>query len=541
MPSAARVLLVVLISLVAAAPARAGDYVTWSCKNGANQPASTAGWASTDGLGFGGQITNGCASGGDLGVNFAGNGDRYTGGQLDTWTYRAPAGTTLGPVTIDRGWGVTQNGADDGYASAAIVLYSGGLSYSGNNAENCQAYYGAAQCYMTDGAITIGGGGDNTFSFQAGCLGNADVKCTNSTLGRAGYFLHRARITLTDPTPPVGSSLSGSATSGTPLKGTQDVGFSATDVGSGVWAAQVTIDDTVVSPLQTFAGNLATCTANGNTAGFDAPVPCATSVTPSIRFDTTAVANGTHTLRVKIWDAAGNATQLATVPITTANPVVAPTAPLGPANGTSGDLASGKIVPKDKSSTVNGSVGHTVKLTGHLVDGSGRPIAGAIVDIREAVALPGAPTALTGTVKTNAQGGYAYVFKAKSSRTITLAYATHVGSTDYVSQAAVKLKAKAGITLRLSRSGVRVGGLVAFTGKVTVDPFPAGGSRVLVEAKTGNHWVLAGAEKTKKDGTFTYRHHFGRRGTFKFRARVLAASDLAARPASSASKTLRVR
>jgi hypothetical protein len=97
---------------------------------------------------------------------------------------------------------------------------------------------------------------------------------------------------------------------------------------------------------------------------------------------------------------------------------------------------------------------------------------------------------------------------------------------------------KAKVTFKLSRSKLRRGGTVKFSGAVT--PAPATGSHVVLEAHKGKRWITAAIVKTREGGAFKWSHRFTHRGTLHLRARLLDASPTVA-VGFSTTRTMKVQ
>jgi hypothetical protein len=104
--------------------------------------------------------------------------------------------------------------------------------------------------------------------------------------------------------------------------------------------------------------------------------------------------------------------------------------------------------------------------------------------------------------------------------------------------AAPVVRAAPKVTFSLSKTKLRRGGTVKFTGTIT--PAPAVGIRVILEAHKGKRWVTAAVVKTRQGGTFKWSHRFTHRGTLHLRARLLD-GDATVAPGFSKTKKMVVR
>jgi len=134
--------------------------------------------------------------------------------------------------------------------------------------------------------------------------------------------LHWADITLRNLGLPSASGPSGPLVSGNVLSGGEDVAFTASETGSGIYAAHFIVDgrDRGAQPLDSNGGR---CIDHGQTTdgtrGFLYASPCRTSVNASLRFDTTTVADGVHSLQITVEDAAGDTATVYTGRMTVRN------------------------------------------------------------------------------------------------------------------------------------------------------------------------------------------------------------------------------
>ena len=134
--------------------------------------------------------------------------------------------------------------------------------------------------------------------------------------------LTAATLLLDDSTTPSVSNLAGTLVSGTPLRGTAEVSFTAQDSGPGVYSGWLIIDGqtrpaTVLNSNNGWCQNLGQ-TSNG-TRSFAHPDPCPQSTSASLTLDTTGFSDGQHTLKIMVDDAAGDTTTAYNATITTNN------------------------------------------------------------------------------------------------------------------------------------------------------------------------------------------------------------------------------
>ena len=149
-----------------------------------------------------------------------------------------------------------------------------------------------------------------TSSCFSGFTGNV---CGNGFGDPSGYavawYLYAADLVLEQTEGPSARNVSGPLATESPVDGTSDVIFSATDPGSGMYQAVFTVDGHVVQET-VINENGGHCRNVGQTTdGLPAFLylqPCLKSLTADVGFDSTRVGNGPHHLVVSVSDAAGN-------------------------------------------------------------------------------------------------------------------------------------------------------------------------------------------------------------------------------------------
>src|SRR6202043_398976 len=131
-----------------------------------------------------------------------------------------------------------------------------------------------------------------------------------------------ADFTLEQTSGPTAGNVGGDLASASAVNGTSDVTFSASDPGSGVYEAVLSIDGHVLQNT-VLNENGGRCKNVGQTTdglpAFLYVQPCPASVSAAVGFDTTKVSDGAHHLVVSVIDAAGNAAPVLDRTITVAN------------------------------------------------------------------------------------------------------------------------------------------------------------------------------------------------------------------------------
>jgi hypothetical protein len=156
------------------------------------------------------------------------------------------------------------------------------------------------------------------------------------------------------------------------------------------------------------------------------------------------------------------------------------------------------------------------------------------------LAIPGSPRHLVATVTTDRAGTFSYVMSGRASQIMEFAYAVDHASGEYRDRVTTAQTVRAAVSLTLPKTA-RPGRSVTLSGALDVDPLPATGARVMIETKGARGWITAAIVRTRKGGTFRWSHVFRTKGSYRFRARVLPATDLPAVVDRSPERSLSVR
>lgn len=210
------------------------------------------------------------------------------------------------------------------------------------------------------------------------------------------------------------------------------------------------------------------------------------------------------------------------------------------ANGSGGNLSTGRLVNSRKSRTLKVSYGRKAKITGRLIDSAGHAIAGAKLDVYETRSSKGSVRAKTGSIITNDKGEYEYRPKTTASKKIDLAYAGTFGGAGYTDTLSVSLEVRAWVTLKTSRKSARRGSPVRLFGRVHGE-LPKRGVLIQLRALTGTEVIEFKNARTDSKGRFSYVRRFKNAGPFYFRAKMIAAGDVALASGESKVAKLRIR
>lgn len=155
----------------------------------------------------------------------------------------------------------------------------------------------------------------------------------------AQVTISRAAVGLSDEMAPDGLATGGSLMGTDPVRGSGDLSIHAYDAGGGVYRVALAVDgDEVSRQVLDDAGG--TCgdvdPGNADPHEFAAAQPCPPDMSGTVHFDTAALRDGTHDVRVTVEDAAGNESvvyqgtvETHNAPINSAAPVLSGQASVG--------------------------------------------------------------------------------------------------------------------------------------------------------------------------------------------------------------------
>jgi Bacterial Ig-like domain len=220
-----------------------------------------------------------------------------------SWTFTAPAGTTVAAINYERYLG-HENDTSNSWSPA--------LRADGNivGGETCTVTFPNVGCLLggppgqggEPGIVT--GLAAHQLTFGVVCQAPSEQTCvTGATEHSVWAAMYGASVTVNDPTPPTLSAPSGAlwepGAHGGFHKGTEAVTTSAQDVGGGVQSITLSADG---HPVATYS---APC-------NFTFPQPCPLSTGPqTLTLATPDLADGAHTLTLAATDAAGNESTVA--------------------------------------------------------------------------------------------------------------------------------------------------------------------------------------------------------------------------------------
>jgi hypothetical protein len=329
------VLATAMLAALAPAGASAGTWNLASCSQPDGAPAPIDGWRTTSigGVGADSGDIDTCPQGGALTALTSGEAPQtaYTGPE---WVFTAPPGSTIiggtltGTLTSPHGqaWLATPNSS---YDSADVLV-------------NCQYNLACGQSGLMSGTFPISHAGGTNIYAAAVCVGPQEGASSCPAYGGvdAAVSVSGADIELSSSSSPTGSGFGGTLLDAG-ARGTRELTFTAGDPeGPGVYSVRGEVDGETL-----YAGtpdeNEGQCAALTSTAGeltFDRSQPCKQSESIDLPIDTTPLADGQHTLKVTVKDAAGNSSVVLDDAISTHNAPVntAPPSILEPAQTTVG-------------------------------------------------------------------------------------------------------------------------------------------------------------------------------------------------------------
>ncbi|MFZ1154658.1 MAG: hypothetical protein WAN93_07120 [Solirubrobacteraceae bacterium] len=521
-----------------AGDAYARNWMEVSCENPNQSGAPSEGWTSfAAGGGYGSNNSTSCGPGNPMFAILST--DAAVGvGSAETLQYIPPGGSTLTGGSVD----VSLYADGGGYnASGTAVAYTPKYAYDGSDVFY-QCASGLPPCangtYDFAGVLQIPGGRGGNLYLSAGCGGHEGYAC-NSGGSEGAWSLVRlwwADLLLSNTATPDASGVSGTLLSPN-AHATEELTFDATDPGGpGVYAVTVQIDGKAIYS-GTPDNNGGKCAAVGTSNGalmFDYSQPCKQSESVDLPINTSALADGQHTLKVIVEDAAQNSSVVYDGTITTQN-APAKVSSLGalPGPGTSGTgtgtlLASGAPNGSSASEGAQLRLGErraitrvyahrALRLTGRLLNSQGHPIGAATLDVLQQI-TGSASLKVVGHVKTRSNGTFKVPVPGGPSRLLEIGYRAFSADNSYAAQAKVQESVGAGIQLHVSPRRTGAEGTITLSGRV-LGPVPAEGIVVELLVHYRGRWEPFRDPRTDSRGRFQVVYQFqGGVGRFPFRA-----------------------
>jgi len=567
----------VMLAAPGAARAEGGRYHVYSCRMPGGQVAPADGWSSAKST-TSDYTQDTCGEGGALIAALSDGATHEVETDKATWTFSAPTESAIAAATL---WRVGD--ADGGWATNAT--YEFWLAGPEDNDVKADVF---DQCVAEFGCPT--GLGDTSHVRSASnvvsvlpeylsthlfvnvsCGGSAGYSCPSGKGDANGYaavvYLYAADLVLEQASSPTVTpgSITGELATDSTVSGEPHLLFEASDSGSGVYQALVTVDGKAVGAT-TIDSNGGKCVNVGQTTdGLPAFLylkPCAPSVSADVPLDTTALTNGAHHVVVAVTDAAGNSTVVLDRVMAVSNPVPSP----GPVTTTSNATPSPQNSPAPQPQPTNGlnasalaslsarwssssepalrsRYGRAQTVVGRLLAPSGAPISGALIEASMTPSDQGAHSAALGSVRTAADGTFRMRLPARApSSTIALAYRSVLSSAVPSATAALALIVPAGLRLRVAPRVSHVGGRIRFRGILHGGPIPPGGKQLVLQASSPrSRWRTFEAITTDRRGRYRASYRFRLPGPVSYRFRAVSPAEADYPFARGASNVVRVR
>ncbi len=353
------------------------------------------------------------------------------------------------------------------------------------------------------------------FVILMNCDGNYGPGC------EAGPYIaaHDFAATEVDPKAPTLIGLSGTVLGGGTIRGHQSLGVEAHDEGGGLSKISVSVNG-LPAAQPTVANCNLTQVSNRSYVGTVAVsvTPCPTSLKSSWTLDTQAYPfhDGANTIQVCASDFSTlgdpNTTCSAAQTVNVDNSCTASAVP-------GGDVLSAQFAGSN-SDTVTVGYGKGADVSGRLADNAGDPVPGATLCVKMQTLGVDARAATVGTVKTDANGAYAYQVPPGPNRDVVIGYRHDAAQV----ARDVRYYAHAQPSLRVAPRKLENGDRVRLSGQV---PAPGGGRVVVLQANVSGskRWITFRKATTDANGGFRSGYHFNattRSTTYRFRAVVPA-------------------
>jgi|GEM_PF-1127706 len=530
-----------------AATAQAGQYTVWSCRGPDGGPISAAAWrVQTGDAGVRDlAVTNDCAAGGSLRIEATPVGVLTDHRPVGEALFEPPAGTVIssfkiwryvaandgpdaGPYENDyaaslREWPV--EGGGEGFVSECPVRPQPRCSFGTPDEPLAEGNLVTEHTWNHEETPGEGLSPYERLGFWVSCV---RFGCEPPAAGEgpaAVFELFRAAITVEDDQAPTVAGLGGTVAEAAPVAGVANLLVTATDVGGGVAAFELSVDGGVTRRVPV---------ANGSgdcEAPFSAARPCPPEATRGFSIDTAGLAPGAHTVSGAVVDAAGNATSFGPVAFTVARRVddpgpgdpggqhgVSPASAARTADNGTPAVETPRL--RLRPASIGGRAGKAPRLRGALTTPAGEPIAGA--RLRVELSELGRERGGKLTVWTGADGQFAFKVRGPGAHTVIVSYSPVVGGPASRSVHAM-VKTPIALRLRALPRSLRNGQTVHFRGSLAGAGRAARGATVQIQAIAGGRWTTVDTVRAGGHGSFSWAHRFRyveRDALFSFRAVV---------------------
>lgn len=200
--------------------------------------------------------------------------------------------------------------------------------------------------------------------------------------------------------------------------------------------------------------------------------------------------------------------------------------PVAPAPTPEPPALTASLDPDRQRPTVVVRFGTRATLRVRLLDGDGKPLAGATLRVTSRPLVTGADEVSAGTLTTDEDGAFSKRLPAGPSRRLTLSYRRSPDDATPAAMAKATLLVRAGVHLSASPTSLRNGQTLRLRGELRGRPLPAAGKFVDLQVRRGGKW-LTFASIRARGGRFAYAYRFRntvRKRTLTFRVQVPAFS-----------------
>jgi hypothetical protein len=497
--------LAMALTLCFAASARAGQWAQVTCSDG-GESVPTEGWAHGSFEGYPGNVgqADTCQqAGGSLSLRDEGTVDQLPD-RGPMWVYSTPAYSTIAGGTMKLS--LASPGGQAWVATPANETTS----------ENLLVMCTELCTTVKEATVPIYQLGGTQIFAVTECIPPSGKSVCASALD-AQMNITTATILLSNEAKPTAAGFAGTLLNN-PASGTASLSFTAHDEhGPGVYRATVQIDGhTMWSATPNL--NEGKCVAHGTYNGalkFHNLQPCPQETEVHTEIQTSALAEGQHTLKVEIEDAAGDKATVYTGPITIDNQPPAITPPIvsviPPSRGApNGEPASEHVTfalaGRQPKAFIRGHARSAVMLAGRLTAPTGAPIKGAQVQLLQQV-LGSASATPIASATTRPDGTWTLKAPAGPSRLLRVAYYSHTLDSSPAATIDIHESVQGVVSIRAPHRA-RLGHALVFRGQLAGGYVPPGGESVQMEILYAGRWRTIEVLPTSSRGAWTYKYVF---------------------------------